>query len=325
MSSFAFFYLGFASYAQPYRISYDTAAANFDVPADAFDVVDYTERYSRGGNLDVDTIFSDFTFSACGRLQTWYKPSLSFPGVQFSGCDTSGRINQVSILGQPIKLASADSSVVLHYRTDTSIVFQFRYIQYGDFCANVRDQSMSLQIEISQLGNVIFRLQDLYFEPCNDWVLGRGFDIGQGATTGIRSRVVLPGVFRQCSFGRPRPNIYHSLCTNDTITSYRYPVDQNLNVYFVNENPISSTESAAGLTNLTFFPNPATDLVTIQFEALPQTSDARTCHIIDATGRFVLSQRLPAGVERAELDVADLPPGLYTAVLDRARARFVKL
>ncbi len=85
---------------------------------------------------------------------------------------------------------------------------------------------------------------------------------------------------------------------------------------------------STGMTELTdnrllFYPNPAQNTLTI---ALPSGMDGGTLSIIDATGKTVLSQALPAGNPRQTFDVSLLAKGMYFLRLDGATgSRFGKL
>lgn len=64
-------------------------------------------------------------------------------------------------------------------------------------------------------------------------------------------------------------------------------------------------------TNLTFniYPNPASNLVIVEVPA-PELKEAQLS-LIDLTGKVIIRQKVYAGNTKVQLEVSDLPKGLY--------------
>jgi DNA-binding beta-propeller fold protein YncE len=60
--------------------------------------------------------------------------------------------------------------------------------------------------------------------------------------------------------------------------------------------------------NINIYPNPAKDRITVSFDNNKQDA---TISIIDMTGRKVLSQKIAAGKNSINIDVYQLPAGIY--------------
>jgi len=108
----------------------------------------------------------------------------------------------------------------------------------------------------------------------------------------------------------------------DTIVSYRFiapgyvlPVatvttdstDMAVNSVTYVESLISSTHEPVSLTPFSLFPNPTSDVATLDMSEL---ADAGTVRIYDVSGREVWARQLQ-GEQIAEISVADLASGLY--------------
>ncbi len=68
-----------------------------------------------------------------------------------------------------------------------------------------------------------------------------------------------------------------------------------------------ATTNAQALT-LALYPNPATGTTTL---ALAAANQARSVAVLDAVGRVVRQQQLPAQAATATLNLAGLPSGVY--------------
>ncbi len=60
---------------------------------------------------------------------------------------------------------------------------------------------------------------------------------------------------------------------------------------------------------LTIFPNPASSGLTVVFPSV--TQESALLRLLSLTGRELISKNVPGGVERFELDVISLPPGIF--------------
>jgi hypothetical protein len=75
------------------------------------------------------------------------------------------------------------------------------------------------------------------------------------------------------------------------------------------------TTAAAELAGFSVYPNPARDQLTLE---LPAGGEAAQLRVVDAAGRLVLRQAVPAGVRRHTLGLPTaLAPGLYLLRLDQ--------
>lgn len=61
--------------------------------------------------------------------------------------------------------------------------------------------------------------------------------------------------------------------------------------------------------SFTLYPNPASSLVIVEVPAI-EIKDAQLS-LIDLTGKVVIRQKVDAGNGKVQLDVSDLPKGLY--------------
>ncbi|MCU0433229.1 MAG: T9SS type A sorting domain-containing protein [Bacteroidia bacterium] len=85
------------------------------------------------------------------------------------------------------------------------------------------------------------------------------------------------------------------------------------------EAPVTETE-----TELSVWPNPATDHITLKIPALKENS---TLEITDVSGRVIFSQQLIAAeaVQQTEIDISNLcAKGVYAVTLTGSRKRFTK-
>ena len=88
---------------------------------------------------------------------------------------------------------------------------------------------------------------------------------------------------------------------------------------------ISSTRAPAALRVLSTFPNPATNIIQVQFGVLK--SDKITISVLDATGRLVIPFRevdYTTGLYTHRIDVANLPAGSYYLKLSTAEGTTVQ-
>lgn len=76
----------------------------------------------------------------------------------------------------------------------------------------------------------------------------------------------------------------------------------------------SSVDNAAADSPLSVYPNPTSDIVTVQYEG-----SAVTVVVVDAMGRVVANTILSGG--RSTFSVASLPPAAYSLVLDAGNGR----
>ncbi len=112
---------------------------------------------------------------------------------------------------------------------------------------------------------------------------------------------------------------------SDSLISFVNVVDNGIR--WMNSNPVGMEESATIPMEVGLFPNPASDQVVVNLE-VPATTGA-TLFVSDATGRVVVTERMPAGMRRWNLDTQALAAGCYSVtVLDKSgshgSARLVK-
>ena len=82
----------------------------------------------------------------------------------------------------------------------------------------------------------------------------------------------------------------------------------------------SSSLQAVNTSEFAIYPNPAKSFVTLEFE----TSHENTLlQILDINGRRVRTLDLKAGVEILQIDVSDLPKGVYTVMLGNATKKLI--
>lgn len=81
-----------------------------------------------------------------------------------------------------------------------------------------------------------------------------------------------------------------------------------------------TTAAAPAAAHFFLAPNPAHDIATL---TLPAESAARTVQVLDALGREVRRQQLPARAAATTIDVAGLPAGLYIVRYGAAASRLV--
>ena len=74
----------------------------------------------------------------------------------------------------------------------------------------------------------------------------------------------------------------------------------------------SSSLQEVNAKEFAMFPNPAKSFVTLEFEALKENT---LLQILDLNGRKVRTFDLKAGIETLQIDLGDLPKGIYTVML----------
>ena len=68
------------------------------------------------------------------------------------------------------------------------------------------------------------------------------------------------------------------------------------------------------------YPNPAKSFVTLEFEALQENI---LLQLLDINGRRVRTLDLKAGVETLQIDVSDMPKGVYTVMLGNTTKKLI--
>jgi len=112
---------------------------------------------------------------------------------------------------------------------------------------------------------------------------------------------------------------------SDSLISFVNVVDNGIR--WMNTNPVGVQELATVPMEIGLAPNPATDNVVMTLD-LPTEAGAMLI-ISDATGRIIISERMPAGTRRWDLETHALATGCYSVtVLDRngshGAARLIK-
>lgn len=95
---------------------------------------------------------------------------------------------------------------------------------------------------------------------------------------------------------------------------------------------VSDLQNVCGLTNIsglnaaaefTVYPNPVTDILNIQSESF--NGKETSLSIIDYTGKKLKDKMISASGNQISLEVKDLPPGIYVAIINGVAKRFVKI
>lgn len=112
---------------------------------------------------------------------------------------------------------------------------------------------------------------------------------------------------------------------SDSLISFVNVVDNGIR--YMTADPVGMEEPASVPMELGLFPNPASDNVIVSLD-VPTTIGA-TLFVSDATGRMVVTERMPVGTRRWDLDTQALATGCYSVtVLDKngshGSARLVK-
>ena len=82
----------------------------------------------------------------------------------------------------------------------------------------------------------------------------------------------------------------------------------------------SSSLQEVNAREFALYPNPAKSFVTLEFEALKENT---LLQILDINGRKVRTFDLKAGVETLQIDVSDLPKGIYTVMLGNVTKKLI--
>ena len=82
----------------------------------------------------------------------------------------------------------------------------------------------------------------------------------------------------------------------------------------------SSSLQEMNASEFALYPNPAKRFVTLEFEALKENA---LLQILDINGRKVRTFDLKAGIETLQIDLGDLPKGVYTVMLGNATKKLM--
>ena len=82
----------------------------------------------------------------------------------------------------------------------------------------------------------------------------------------------------------------------------------------------SSSLQAVNAMEFALYPNPAKSFVTLEFEALQENA---LLQILDINGRRVRTLDLKAGIETLQIDVSDLPKGVYAIMLGNVTKKLI--
>ena len=82
----------------------------------------------------------------------------------------------------------------------------------------------------------------------------------------------------------------------------------------------SSSLQEMNASEFALYPNPAKRFVNLEFEALKENA---LLQILDINGRRVRTLDLKAGIETLQIDVSDLPKGIYTVMLGNATKKLM--
>lgn len=146
----------------------------------------------------------------------------------------------------------------------------------------------------------------------NEWK-NVGYGESQLELTGFQIINENNGIVSEVKFDEPvsiinnldRPNIYE-------IDDYRYM--EVYGHYYLIDKKTSSLKSVKMPEGLRALPSIARrhEDITVNFEA---TSSTRVLHLVDANGRTVLSDKIPAGTTNHKISSGTLSPGLYIVTL----------
>jgi len=90
--------------------------------------------------------------------------------------------------------------------------------------------------------------------------------------------------------------------------------------FIVNKGSTSVGSTARADNNITLFPNPARNMINISFGT---GSGIRNIAVYNLIGKMVTSCKVPAGSNRASLDINNIPSGIYYARLQNAQGEVV--
>ena len=82
----------------------------------------------------------------------------------------------------------------------------------------------------------------------------------------------------------------------------------------------SSSLQEVNAREFALYPNPAKSFVTLEFETLQENT---LLQILDINGRRVRTVELKAGIETLQIDVSDLPKGVYTIMLGNTTKKLI--
>lgn len=89
----------------------------------------------------------------------------------------------------------------------------------------------------------------------------------------------------------------------------------------IEANPVSDAHETGGMHLMRVFPNPATDIVRLEWPA--SLSMPVRIQVFTITGQMILAQDFPAGTGSAQLDLSGLPGGLYVLRMDSGAPHFI--
>ena len=181
------------------------------------------------------------------------------------------------------------------------------------FSGYTGDNGPALSARLNQpCGIFIDRSNNIYFSDWGNGVIRRIDGASQIITTVVGCGVQgYSGDGGAATDAKLQPN---GLWLDDYGTMYIADITNNRirKVY----NPKLNVNSAIAISRTSIFPNPATDLVTIEYNFGNQSEGI--LQVADITGRCVLSHKLAAGKEKEMVDVSTLPQGIYLyKVLDQ--------
>ena len=82
----------------------------------------------------------------------------------------------------------------------------------------------------------------------------------------------------------------------------------------------SSSLQEVNAKEFALYPNPAKRFVTLEFETLEENT---LLQIFDINGRRVRTLDLKAGIETLQIDVSDLPKGIYTVMIGNTTKKLI--
>ena len=82
----------------------------------------------------------------------------------------------------------------------------------------------------------------------------------------------------------------------------------------------SSSLQEVNASEFAIYPNPAKSFATLEFEALQENT---LLQILDINGRRVRTLDLKAGIETLQIDLGDLPKGVYTVMLGNVTKKLI--
>jgi hypothetical protein len=117
---------------------------------------------------------------------------------------------------------------------------------------------------------------------------------------------------------------YQVRATKDVMTpsgGYHNLSIGTLSTGVVVDNSVVSVQQTLNNNNINIYPNPAKDRITVSFDNNKQDA---TISIIDMTGRKVQSQKIAGGKNSINIDVHQLPAGIYSLLIQSANGTISK-